>query len=264
VRASSANKALWWIVGVMAVFTLLQFVAGDPGARDMLRYTVAIAGTVAVLGWLGYRYRVLPRRESFDGQARELGLRPEPGDPLGLLRLPFGLFQWAASVRDIENTAVGTRGGVDVVVADYWYASSSDPSRDDYERFTCVLTHTPRDWPDLAVLPERLASRVRSWAIPDILTESDVFNRRFEVRSSDRRFALAFLDQRLMAWFLEQLPGVGFEILGGRLMVFRPRVLASLDDVARALEVSDELRARIPRVVRSPEPPIPPPPVETF
>jgi hypothetical protein len=48
VRASSANEALWWIVGVMAVFTLLRFVAGDPEARDMLRYTVAIAGTVAV------------------------------------------------------------------------------------------------------------------------------------------------------------------------------------------------------------------------
>lgn len=263
-RASSANKTLWWIVGVMAVFGLSMFVSGDPAGREVLGSALAVGATVAVLGWLGYRYRIQPRRESFEGQARELGLRAESGDPLRLLDVPFGLFRRAASVRDIENTARGTRGGADVIVADYWYATSSDPSLDDHERFTCVLSAAPREWPDVAVVPERLASRVRSWAAPDIHTESDEFNRRFEVRSSDRRFALAFLDQLVMRWLLEQLPGVGFEILGGRLMVFRPRVLTSLDDVAKALEVFGQLRERIPRVVGPPSRTVPPPPVETF
>lgn len=264
VRAATAKKTLWWIVGVIAVFGLSMFATGDPEGRELLGSAVAVAATIAVLGWLGYRYRIHPRRESFGGQARELGLRAEPGDPLRLLDVPFVLFRRAASVRDIENTARGTRRGADVTVADYWYATSSDPSLDDYERFTCVVSAVPNEWPDVAVVPERLASRIRSWAVPDIHTESDEFNRRFEVRSSDRRFALALVDQRLMRWLLEQLPGVGFEILGGRLMVFRPRPLTSLDDVEEALDLFARLRERIPRVVGPPEPTIPPPPVETY
>lgn len=262
-RASTAKRTLWWIVGVMAVFGLLMFAGGDQGARDVLGGALALGLTIGVLGWLSDRYRVEPRRESFGAQARELGLRPEAGDPLALLNVRFALFRWAASVREIENTARGTRGGSDVIVADYWFATSSDPSREDYERYTCVLTPVPGDWVDLAVVPERLASRIRSWAVPDLLTESDAFNRRFEVRSGDRRFALAFLDQRLMEWLLTQLPGVGFEILDGRLMVFRPRVTTSVDDVQRTLEAFDAFRERIPRVVGPADPSIPPPPVET-
>lgn len=216
-----------------------------------------------MLGYLGYRYRVLPRRGSFDDQARGAGLAWQPGDPLGLLDTPFALFRRGAGVREIENTASGAHGGVHVIVADHWYAASSDPSLDDHERFTCVLSASPREWPDLAVVPEGLASRIASWAVPDIGTESDEFNRRFQVRSRDRRFASAFLDQRLMRWMLEQLPGVGFEVLDGRAIVFRPRITTSVDDVARALETFDGFRGRIPRVVGHLVAPIPPPPVAT-
>ncbi len=46
--------------------------------------------------------------------------------------------------------------------------------------------------------------------MPDIRTESEEFNRRFEVRSSDRRFALAFVDARMMRWLLDQPPGNRF------------------------------------------------------
>jgi hypothetical protein len=264
VRASSANRILWWIVGVLAVFGLLMLASGDAGARDALAGAVALGLTVGVFGWLGYRYRILPRRESFDGQARDLGLAPETGDPLGLLNVPFVPFRWTASVRDIENTARGIRGGAEVVVADYWYAPSSDPSLDDYRRFTCVLAAAPAGWPDLAVVPEGLASRIRSWAAPDIATESDEFNRRFEVRSADRRFALAFVDQGMMRWLIEQLPGTGFEILGGRVMVFLPRARTSVDDLSRALDVFDAFRERIPRMVGASTWDVPPPPGETL
>jgi hypothetical protein len=45
--------------------------------------------------------------------------------------------------------------------------------------------------------------------------------------------------------------GIGFEALGGRLMVFRQRVTASLDDVARALDLHDAFVERVPGVVRA-------------
>ena len=41
----------------------------------------------------------------------------------------------------------------------------------------------------------------------------------------------------------------GFEVLRGRLMVFRPRALNSLDDVAQVVHVFDAFLAHVPRVV---------------
>ncbi len=90
------------------------------------------------------------------------------------------------------------------------------PEYDDCERYTCVLSRAPGDWSNLSVVPERIASRLRSAvALPDIGTEFGEFNRRFEVRSNDRRFASAFLDARMMAWLVEQPPGAGFRDHGG-------------------------------------------------
>ena len=118
-----------------------------------------------------------------------------------------------------------------------------------------MLTATPAGWANLSVLPERLPSRIRStFALPDIELELEEFNRRFEVGSADRRFATALLDARMMAWLLQQEPGIGFEVLDGRLMVFRPRATTSLDDVARALALLDGLLERIPRILRTDRP----------
>lgn len=249
-KASTASRWLLWIVGVMGGFALIRLVAGHPEAREDLGRFVAVGILLGGLAWLGYRFRVLPRRESFAGQAHELGLRAERGDPLGLVDRPFVLFRWMASVRDVENTATGRRGGVDVVIADYWFSPTSAAERDDYELYTCVLSPVPPGWADLSVVPERLASRMRTAVgLGDLGTESEEFDRRFEIRSGDRRFASAFVDARMMAWLLEQLPGVGFELSDGWLMVFRPRATTSVDDLARALELHDAFLDRIPRVV---------------
>jgi hypothetical protein len=250
VKASTANRTLLWIVGVVIFFGLIGLVNGDESDRRALGGYVILGLAVAGLTWLGYTYRVLPRRESFAWQAREVGLRAEHGDPLGLLKRPFVLFRWMASVRDVENTATGRRDGLDVVVADYWFSPTAAAEGDDYERYTCVLTAAPADWADLSVVPERLASRMRDvLALSDIGTESAEFDRRFEIRSADRRFASAFVDARLMAWLLEQVPGMGFEILGGWIMMFRPRATTSLDDVGRALDLHGGFLERIPRVM---------------
>lgn len=251
-RASTANKILLWIVVAVGVAALLELIKGDPEGRELFGGFVFVAVLLGGFWYLGNRYRVAPRRADFEGQAEEVGLHAEPGDPLGLLDVPFTLFGRTASVRDIENTATGVRGGERVVVADYWYAPSSDPQLDDYQRYTCVLSEAPAWWPGLSVFPEGLAARLRStFALPDIRMESEEFNRRFEVRSSDRRFANAFLDARMMQWLLEQPSMVGFEVLAGRLMVFRRRVTTSVDDVSRAIELHEALADRIPRAVRT-------------
>ena len=251
-RAATANRFLWWIVGLMGLAAFLAVVRGAPDARELVGGFLFIAFVFGGLWWLSQRYRVRPRRESFEDQARLAGLRAEAGDPFGLLDAPFALFGRAASVRDVENTASGIRGGGSVIVADYWYAPSPDPQLDDYRRYTCVVKETPSWWTDVAVMPKGLVEHLRS-ALPldGLETESDAFNRRFEVRASDRRFANALLDQRMMAWLLEQPVEVGFEVAAGRLLVFRRRPTTSPEDVGRALELADAFEQRVPSVVRT-------------
>ncbi|HEU4355237.1 MAG TPA: hypothetical protein VFT27_06575 [Actinomycetota bacterium] len=251
-RGSTATRMLVGIIVFMGVAAFLALVKGDPEARELVGGFFFVAVTIGGLLWLGQRYRVGPRRASFQDQARRSGLRAERGDPFGLLDSPYALFGRMASVRDVENTASGGRNGVWTVVVDYWYAPSGDPQHDDYLRYTCVLTDTPAWWPDLSAVPETLVARLRStFALPDVRTESEAFNRRFEVRSADARFASAFLDARMIEWLLQVESGVGFEIRGARLMTFRPRSTTSLDDVGLALGLHDALSERIPRVVRT-------------
>ena len=234
---------------VWALTVLAMFATGDPQAGELLVRLAALAITVGGLAWAAYRFRIAPRRTSFDGQAREAGLQARAGDPFGLLDQPFALFHRAATARDLENTAWGHRRGREVIVADYWYTPSSNAARDDYRRFVCVLDLARRGWPDLAVVPMSLAATVRdAVAVNGMDTESERFNRAFDVLGGDRRFASALLDARMIEWLL-QAPGVGFEVVGGRLMLFEPRRASSVDDVHRALRRSDAFLERVPAVV---------------
>lgn len=59
----------------------------------------------------------------------------------------------------------------------------------------------------------------------DIDFELESFNRAFQVRSDDPRFAHALVDARMIAW-LQDLPSdTGFEILDGTLLCRTPRRL---------------------------------------
>jgi hypothetical protein len=251
VNASTTKRILTGIGVFLGVGSLMLFLKGDRQAGDLARQSLVLAITVGGLFWLGHRFRVLPRRASFQGQTEALAFRPEVGDPLGLLNLPFAVFHWLGSVRQIENTATGVHDSRELVIADFWFAPKGAEQYDDYERYTCVIGPSVAGWSDLTVVPERLSSRILAVGVPQIDTESDDFNRAFHIRSADQRFASAFVDARMMAWLMDEVPGIGFEVLGGRVMVFRRRATASLDDVADVLELWDAFLERIPRVVSS-------------
>lgn len=245
-RIVAAIGAAW----ALAAFTMLA--RGDPEGGRTLAQLFVLAIIVAGLTWAGYRFRIKPRRGSFDAQARHAGLRAEAGDPLGLMQMPFALFSRAASARDLENTAWGVRHEREIVVADYWFAPSSNPSLDDFRRFVCVIDPVRPGWPDLSVTPMSFAAAARdAVGLARVDTESERFNRAFDVRADDAGFAAAFLDARMMDWLMHQTPGVGFEIVAGRLMVYEPRSVSSFDDVDRALRRFDGLFEHVPAVVAS-------------
>ena len=83
----------------------------------------------------------------------------------------------------------------------------------------------------------------------DVEFELESFNRPFEVRSKDRRFASALVDSRMMEWLLGLPIGTGFEIQGGTLLRLTPRRADA--DVTWALETMVTFKSRIPPVVES-------------
>ena len=251
-RPSTVVRIVVAIAVAWALAGLAMAARGDPAGRRTLVELLLLGTFAGGLAWAVVRFRIEPRQGSFDAQARRAGLRAQTGDPLGLLHMPFGLFRRPASVRDLENTAQGVRDAREIVVADYWYAPSSNPSLDDYRRFICVIDPNRPEWSDLAVTPMgRVAAARDAVGLARVEMESERFNRAFEVQASDRRFAAAFLDARMMGWLMQQAPGMGVEIALGRLMVFEPRSVASVDDVERALRRFDDLLRHVPAVVGS-------------
>jgi hypothetical protein len=81
-------------------------------------------------------------------------------------------------------------------------------------------------------------------------TESGAFGRRYRVRTGDRLFATAFLDQRMLEWMLDQRVDWTFEVGGRWAMVSRPG-LDGTDDTDARSDTLLAFRQRIPRVVSS-------------
>jgi hypothetical protein len=250
VRAGTARKVLVVIGAVFLGSLLLLALAGDEDARRELPAQVAAWGTIAALFFAGWWFKVRPRRDLHRDEARTLGFTSATGDPLGFLDRGFRFLRLSASVREIENTSWGTWRGMDVAVFDYWFARSGDPSRDDYEYYTCVVAPAERSWPGLAVFPERLEHRLAGVVGQgDLDLELEAFNRAFAVRTDDRRFASALLDARMMQWLLDLPRGSGFEIAADSLLFHTPRRVDR--DLEHILETLATFRDRIPPVVRS-------------
>jgi hypothetical protein len=249
-KPSAMRALVYGFCVFLAAGLLLTLVKGDAqGARDVSLAIVALAmfGALAAGAWW---IRTQPRRSATEDAARALGLSFSAKDPSGLIDRPFRLFRRLASVRGLENVMFGTWHGFDVTVCEYWYARSSNPSLDDFERFSCVMTPLPASWPDLVLAPETLAARalVRI-TLDEVNTESEAFNRTYTVRSADARFAHALLDARMMQWLLDRSDAAGFEVADGILLCYRPRLQPW--ELRPLLETASEFLDQVPDVVPS-------------
>ena len=249
-RVRTSRTLLLWLAVVFLGGMLLLAVTGDAEAGRELPAQVVAWGTIGLIVFAGWWFRVRPRRELHQDEARSLGLRSAPGDPLGYFERPFALLGHAATAKDIENTSWGTWRGMDVVVIDYWFARSSDPSRNDYRYYTCAATPVPPAWPNLSIVPEDVGSRLAAAAgRRDVEFELESFNRAFQIRSDDPRFAHALVDARMIAWLQALPPDTGFEISNGTLLCRTPR--RPDRDVTWALETMATFLERVPPVIES-------------
>lgn len=124
------------------------------------------------------------------------------------------------------------------------------------ERWECSMIRAGADCRRVSVAPEGLLTM-----LADIVTfrdqdlELDAFNREFEVRADDRRFANDLLDARMIELLVEHAVGCVVETVANRILVARPA-----DDVPDAdslLGLAIAIAERVPEVVKSLHPAAP-------
>lgn len=195
-------------------------------------------------------YLKAKRREAFRIFARRHGFQYAEGDPFELLGWPFDLFR-RGDGRGIENTLWGNWKDQPMQAFDYWYYTESTNSKGQrsrsYRRFSCALVEVPAAFHHLVVAREGIFSRLADHlGFDDIEFESPEFNRRYNVKAADRKFAYELLDARMLEWLVEFDQGLSFEILGNRILAY-----GSKADPAALLPLvgtASMFRDHIPRV----------------
>lgn len=239
---STAKMALIAVAGVAAglLFTVLA-VAGDERAVFV---TLALyVGGIALVTL----YRKFSRRSAVEREARRLGLSFSRRDPFRVLDAdfhPFLRFGKLPGTQRVENVVWGVRDGREVRAFDY-----RRPAEDEI-RYSCAMVRIPDGWPSLLVRRHGPLDVARNAAgLQRIEFELDEFNRRFEVRSDDRRLASAVIDQRMIGWLLESDPALGFQLQDGWLLAWMPQLPP--DELERTLTTVEGFHERIPRAVWS-------------
>jgi hypothetical protein len=228
---------------------------------------VGIAVLIGVAVWWAW-YAKKKRREALANAAKQLGLQYAQDDPLGTLGLPFALLT-KGDGRGVENVMWGSWQGLDVREFDYWYYEESRDSEGrtsrSYYRFSCAVTEIAAACSAITIGRESWFSRIAdNLGFRDVEFELEEFNRAFQVKCQDRKFANDLIDQRMMQWLLQAGDDWNFEMAGPYVMAFSKR-----RGPAELVPLLGTLRAfkdQVPRVVYSlygtqQAPAVQPPPV---
>ena len=216
---------------------------------EVVWVVLVIGGVIAV--FVLSLYLKAKRRQELQAFATRHGLQFSEHDPFGLLNWPFTLLR-KGDGRGIENVMWGPWQGAEPVTAfDYWYYTESTNSKGgrtrSYSRFSCALIQVPAAFPHLDIGRENLFTRMADgMGMEDIEFESPDFNRRYNVKASERRFAYEVLDTRMLDWLARYDQGYAFEIVGDRILAYRRRTKAA--GLIPLIGTLRTFRERIPRV----------------
>ena len=222
---------------------------------DLLFWAAAALVAAALGGWRAVRSR---------GRARQLMLlchRADleffPVDPFpDTLWLPFrwlGGGRWIRAENVVWNRAEPDARAFDLLVEE---ESANEDLPRAVRRNACAAVAMPFGCLRLEVRPREAAEwLVDAFGGPDIEMELDAFNRRFRVRSDDRRFAVAFCDQRMMRAMLGLPEGVTVAVNEDR-MLLRAASLTPAE-MLLLLEAARAMKRAVPTVVASLYPPRP-------
>jgi hypothetical protein len=221
---------------------------------DLIWVAIALI-TVTVVAWRSHRRR--DRQRQLMLLCQRASLEFSTFDPFAdTIWLPFRLFGRGLS-RGTENVVWNDDDGDDARAFDYWFEERrNDDSVPVTHRYSCALVALPFACRRLEVVPHGIVDDVRELIEGDDLElELEAFNRRFDVRSEDRRFAVTFLDQRMMRALMGLPEGVTVLVNEDRMLLIAS--LLPAPEVLLLLEAARATRRHVPAVVASLYPPRP-------
>jgi hypothetical protein len=210
-----------------------------------------LIGVIGIGGWALSRYLKQRRIIALGAMARQLGLTFSSEDTVGCLGFPFSLLS-RGDGRGTENVMSGTWQGLPMTEFDYWYFEESTDSQGrtsrSYSRFSCAVTEVDAACSHLTLGRENLLTRLADHVgLHDIEFESDAFNRAFNVKARDRKFANDLVDARMMQWLLGVDGRFQFEVAGSWILVYSRRLRPT--ELVPLLGTAQQFREHVPRVV---------------
>ena len=208
-----------------------------------------------LVGWWRFRRRA-SRQRKLMLLCQWAGLDFAPIDLLGETAwLPFPMF--GRQPNGTENVVWERQRGPEIRAFDYWYEEPADdraitPKR----RLTCAVVPLGASSRRLRVAPRDLDDELReALGFREIELELEEFNRRFTVECQDERFAIAFLEQRMMEALLALPDGVTVDVNEDVVLLSAPELPAA--QVLRLYDAAVSIHRRIPRSLPSLFPPRP-------
>ncbi|MEX2422117.1 MAG: hypothetical protein WD670_09905, partial [Actinomycetota bacterium] len=206
--------------------------------------TIALAG-----GWWRWRRRA-ERQRSLVFLCQRAGLDFAPLDLFGdTTWLPFPMF--GRPQHGTENVVWERQRGTGIRAFDYWY---EEPAEDrpvtPRRRLTCAVVPLGASAPRLRIRPRDLDDDMKAvLGLREIELELEEFNRRFAVETEDDRFAIAFIEQRMMEALLALPDGVTVDVNEDVILLSAPELPA--EQVLRLYDAAVAIHERIPRSLPS-------------
>lgn len=250
---------VWALAAVFALgpFVVAPFVArylddrGLPGL--LLVLPLLLLGPVFAVVALRRQRPDVRRARQLRDVASDLGLRFEArfDMPRSMRDLPAlngsetwpGTDAWGVGL-GVSDLVAGHADRDAVVAFDFW--TQGDGPYSQVHRRSLVAVATSLDAHSLIIEPRSDGPMVVPRHLIEVITESSSFNDRFQVLTTDRRFASTVVDQRLMAWLLESHDGWSYE-LGGRWAAIVGPLLAP-SHLPEAIGTVERFHEHLPRV----------------
>jgi len=212
-----------------------------------LTTSLVLLAAAAVLAWTLSTLR--RRGVGASHRWTQLARRPSVDEATSIHAIDFELFARPEEAH-VESVFSGKWQGVAVRLFEYVYVvdDRSYPGLERSVRYACAITDVGAVLPPLVITRGRFATVLDDGvASPGITFELEAFNREFQVRSRDRRFAYDFVDQRMMRFLLQTPAAFSFETRGRWLLVAGREL--PRDDTFVLLETLKAFREHVPDVV---------------
>ena len=218
-------------------------------------FTVGLVLVIVAVGAWRFRQSAA-RQRSLMLLCQHAGLDFAPVDLFGdTAWLPFPMF--GRPKVGTENVVWERARGTEIRAFDFSYEDPAPDRRGSpRRRLTCAVVPLPGSAPRLRIAPRDVDDEIRDLLdLPEIELELEAFNRRFVVETEDQRFAVAFLEQRMMEALLALPDGVTVDVNENVVLLSAPLLPAEL--VLRLYDAAVAVHRRIPHSLASLYPPRP-------